>query len=102
MALSGYPIEDLASQPSFLRQAHDAVPALAKRLADEGLGDLVVVVGHPDGPFEARDRGTSNAPTAIAHNCASVLQGGAVRARYAKHHLPQLLGVRRVPSVHPR
>ena len=88
MALSGYPIEDLAAQPSFLREAHDAVPALAQRLADEGLGNLVVIVGHPDGPVQPRDRGTSNAPTAIAHNCASVLQGGAVRARYVKHHLP--------------
>jgi NAD+ synthase (glutamine-hydrolysing) len=88
MALSGYPIEDLAAQPSFLREAHDAVPALAQRLAEEGLGELVVVVGHPDGPFEPRVDGSSNAPTAIAQNCASVLQGGEVRARYAKHHLP--------------
>ena len=88
MALSGYPIEDLAAQPSFLREAHDAVPALASRLAEEGLGEIVVVVGHPDGPFEPRVAGTSNAPTAIAQNCASVLQGGQVRARYAKHHLP--------------
>ncbi|MDP9028744.1 MAG: NAD+ synthase [Actinomycetota bacterium] len=88
MALSGYPIEDLAAQPSFLREAHDAVLALAGRLAEEGLGELVVVVGHPDGPFAPRIDGTSNAPTAIAQNCASVLQGGEVRARYAKHHLP--------------
>lgn len=88
MALSGYPIEDLAAQPSFLREAHDAVPALATTLAEEGLGGLAVVVGHPDGPFAPRLDGTSNAPTAIAQNCASVLQGGEVRARYAKHHLP--------------
>jgi NAD+ synthase (glutamine-hydrolysing) len=88
MALSGYPIEDLASQPSFLRAAAAAVPALAERLGAEGLGELVVVVGHPDGPFEPRLLGTSNAPTAIAQNCASVLQDGVVRARYAKHHLP--------------
>jgi NAD+ synthase (glutamine-hydrolysing) len=88
MALSGYPIEDLASQPSFLREAHAAVPALASRLAAEGLGELIVVVGHPDGPFEPRTLGTSNAPTAIAQNSASVLQGGEIRARYAKHHLP--------------
>lgn len=88
MELSGYPIEDLAAQPSFLRAAAEAVPALAGRLAAEGLGDLVVVVGHPDGPFAPRLLGTSNAPTAIAQNCASVLQGGEVRARYAKHHLP--------------
>lgn len=88
MAISGYPIEDLAAQPSFLRAARAAVDALAVRLAAEGFGDLVVVVGHPDGPFEPRVLGTSSAPTAIAQNCASVIQGGVIRARYAKHHLP--------------
>jgi NAD+ synthetase len=88
MAISGYPIEDLAAQPSFLRAARAAVDALPERLEAEGLGDLVVVVGHPDGPFEPRALGTSNAPTAIAQNCASVIQGGTIRARYAKHHLP--------------
>jgi NAD+ synthase (glutamine-hydrolysing) len=88
MALSGYPIEDLAARPSFLRESHAAVLALAKTLLDEGLGDLVVVVGHPDGPFEPRLIGTSNAPTAIAMNKASVLQHGHVKATYAKHHLP--------------
>lgn len=88
MALSGYPIEDLAAQPSFLRAAAAAVPELAQRLDDEGLGDLVVVVGHPDGPYEPRLLGSSNAPTAIAQNCASVLHRGRVVARYAKHHLP--------------
>ena len=88
MALSGYPIEDLASRPSFLLASHHAVEKLAKQLQDEGLGELAVVVGHPDGPFEPRLLGTSNAPTAIAQNCASVLQHGHVKARYAKHHLP--------------
>jgi NAD+ synthase (glutamine-hydrolysing) len=88
MALSGYPIEDLAARPSFLREAHAAVLALAKDLLDEGLGDLVVVVGHPDGPFEPRLMGTSNAPTAIAQNRASVLQHGHIKAQYSKHHLP--------------
>ena len=88
MALSGYPIEDLAAQPSFLRANREAVDALAVRLADAGLGELVVVVGHPDGPFAPRVLGTSNAPTAIAQNCASVLHRGQVIARYAKHHLP--------------
>jgi NAD+ synthase (glutamine-hydrolysing) len=88
MALSGYPIEDLASRPSFLAASREAVLHLAKKLQDAGLGDLAVVVGHPDGPFEPRLIGTSNAPTAIAQNCASVLQHGHVKARYAKHHLP--------------
>jgi NAD+ synthase (glutamine-hydrolysing) len=88
MAISGYPIEDLASRPSFLADSHRAVERLAKRLHEEGLGELAVIVGHPDGPFEPRLLGTSNAPTAIAQNCASVLQHGQVKARYAKHHLP--------------
>jgi NAD+ synthase (glutamine-hydrolysing) len=87
-AISGYPIEDLASRPSFLAACADAVGQLARDLEDAGLGDLPVVVGHPDGPFEPKPLGTSNAPTAIAQNVASVLQHGAVQARYAKHHLP--------------
>ena len=88
MAISGYPIEDLASRPSFLADCHDVVQKLARELQGAGLGDLAVIVGHPDGPFEPRLLGTSNAPTAIAQNCASVLQHGHVAARYAKHHLP--------------
>ncbi len=88
MALTGYPIEDLASRPSFLVAAHEAVDALARQLQEAGLGDLAVVVGHPDGPFEPRLIGTSNAPTAIAKNRASVLQHGHVTARYSKYHLP--------------
>jgi NAD+ synthase (glutamine-hydrolysing) len=88
MALSGYPVEDLASRPSFLRAAHREVRVLAKRLQDSGLGHLPVIVGHPDGPFEPRALGTSNAPTAIARNSASVLHHGHVKATYSKHHLP--------------
>ncbi|QWT23434.1 NAD+ synthase [Subtercola sp. PAMC28395] len=88
MALSGYPIEDLASRPSFLAACRGRIATLAAELDEAGLGDVVVVVGHPDGPFEPRRFTTSNAPTAIAQNVASVLQNGAVQARYAKHHLP--------------
>ncbi|KQV24927.1 NAD+ synthase [Yonghaparkia sp. Root332] len=88
MALTGYPIEDLASRPSFLVAASRAAHELAARLEAEGLGELVVIIGHPDGPHPPRELGTSNAPTAIAQNVASVLHRGAVVARYAKHHLP--------------
>ncbi len=88
MALTGYPIEDLAARPSFLTAARAAVSTLAKTLQDAGLGELVVIVGHPDGPMTPRLLGSSNAPTAIAQNCASVLHRGQVKARYAKHHLP--------------
>jgi NAD+ synthase (glutamine-hydrolysing) len=88
MSITGYPIEDLASRPSFLEASHRAVEALAQQLEAEGLGDLAVVVGHPDGPFEPRLLDTSNAPTAIAKNCASVLQGGRIVTTTAKYHLP--------------
>ncbi len=88
MALSGYPIEDLALRPSFLAMCRDRIEALAVELNEAGLGDVPVIVGHPDGPFEPRLFGSSNAPTAIAQNSASVLQNGVVLARYAKHHLP--------------
>ncbi|WP_144758991.1 NAD+ synthase [Curtobacterium sp. 9128] len=88
MAISGYPIEDLASRPSFLRAARAAVETLAVQLADAGLGAVPVVVGHPDGPFEPRAVDVSTAPTAIAKNCASVLQHGRVVATTAKYHLP--------------
>ena len=62
----GYPLEDLACRGSFLADARAAVTRLAKELQDAGLGELAVIVGHPDGPFEQRLLGTSNAPTAIA------------------------------------
>ena len=88
MALSGYPIEDLATRPAFLAASHAHLLELARRLADEGLGDLPMVIGFPDGPFDPRpdDRGTS--PTSIAQNCAAVLHGGRMIARQAKFHLP--------------
>lgn len=87
-ALSGYPIEDLASRPSFLAASAAAVHDLAVRLESAGLGGLAVVIGHPDGPHDPRTRGSGSAPTAIAQNCASVVQHGRVVGRTAKHHLP--------------
>ena len=88
MALSGYPIEDLATRPAFLAASARHVRELAQALEAEGLGDIPVVIGFPDGPFKARpeDRGTS--PVAIAQNCAAVLFRGELIARQAKFHLP--------------
>lgn len=88
MALSGYPIEDLATRPSFLSHSRSMLHRLAARLEDEGLGELPVIVGFPDGPFEPRLEGTANAPSAIAQNCVGVLHGGELVARQAKFHLP--------------
>jgi NAD+ synthase (glutamine-hydrolysing) len=48
MALTGYPVEDLALRPSFVRASRAALEALAERLADEGMGEVPVVVGYLD------------------------------------------------------
>ena len=88
MALAGYPIEDLATRPSFLAASRRHLLEFARRLADEGLGDLPVVIGYPDGPFAPRPDDRDTSPTSIAQNCAAVLFQGALAARQAKFHLP--------------
>ncbi len=86
MVLTGYPVEDLALRRSFVEASRQALDALAGRLAAEGLGEIVVVVGYLDGaPDTAPVLGT---PKGAPQNAAAVLQSGAVTARYAKHHLP--------------
>jgi NAD+ synthase (glutamine-hydrolysing) len=52
------------------------------------MGDMAVIVGHPDGPYTAEDSATILHHPARAKNCASVLAHGAIQGTYAKHHLP--------------
>ncbi|GAA3530435.1 NAD+ synthase [Aeromicrobium flavum] len=86
MVLNGYPIEDLAYRRSFIERSQAAVRILGERLQKEGLGDLVVIVGHLDRARDVPDRlgVPKNAPV----NAASVITGGEVVTRYDKHHLP--------------
>jgi NAD+ synthase (glutamine-hydrolysing) len=76
MALTGYPVEDLAMRESFAAGSVQALNALATLLADDGCGELAAVVGYLDvdahGP----------------RNAAAVLYRGQVVARQFKHHLP--------------
>jgi NAD+ synthase (glutamine-hydrolysing) len=83
MAITGYPIEDLAARESFVAAAASAVTELATRLEQAGLGHIAVVIGHP---ALAKKRESHN--WALAQNCASVMLGGKVIGTYAKHHLP--------------
>lgn len=86
MALTGYPVEDLALRPSFVEASRDALWALAGRLNGEGLGELPVVVGYLD--RSERDEPRLGRPAGSPLNAAAVLHRGEVVLRFAKHHLP--------------
>jgi len=88
LALTGYPIEDLALRDNFLASATRHVADFAHLLDVAGMGDLVVVLGHPDGPRPVASDPTAPHQPARAHNAASVLHRGRIQATYAKHHLP--------------
>ena len=88
LALTGYPIEDLALRDNFLASATRHVAEFARLLEVAGMGELVVVLGHPDGPHPVASDPTAPHQPARAHNAASVLYQGRVEATYAKHHLP--------------
>ena len=86
MMLTGYPPEDLVLRSSFVQASLDGLAVLAWRLAQEGAGDIAVVVGYC-GRSE-KGATTVGRPAGEPQNAAAVLHGGAVVARYAKHHLP--------------
>ncbi len=75
MAITGYPPEDLVFRPSFRAASRAALAQLAGDLADDGLGDIGVVVGYLDDGGGPR-------------NAAAFLLEGRVVATYYKHHLP--------------
>ncbi|MDT3397355.1 NAD+ synthase [Streptomyces sp. B1866] len=86
MALTGYPVEDLALRPSFVEASRACLRSLAARLAAEGLGDLPVVVGYLDRSEATQVR--YGQPAGAPRNAAAVLHGGGVALAFAKHHLP--------------
>ncbi|HVY10058.1 MAG TPA: NAD+ synthase [Mycobacteriales bacterium] len=86
MALTGYPPEDLVLRRSFVTASRAALEQLASRIADEGCGDVGVVVGYLDRCADAAPR--VGRPAGEPQNAAAFLHGGSVIARYAKHHLP--------------
>jgi NAD+ synthase (glutamine-hydrolysing) len=89
LVLTGYPVEDLALRGSFVDASQSKVQTLAKRLADEGLGDVVVVCGYLD-----RAAGTAmgvdrlGRPKGSPTNSAAVIHQGRVVTSAVKHHLP--------------
>ncbi|MFE2986097.1 NAD+ synthase [Streptomyces sp. NPDC059262] len=86
MVLTGYPVEDLALRESFVEASRRELTALAERLADEGHGDLPVVVGYLDRSEKAQPK--YGQPAGAPQNAAAVLHNGRVALTFAKHHLP--------------
>jgi NAD+ synthase (glutamine-hydrolysing) len=83
MALTGYPVEDLALRQSFVEASRISIARLASRLHGGGFGDLVTVVGYLDRTDDA-DHPKGGHPL----DAAAVLHQGRVVTTYAKHHLP--------------
>jgi NAD+ synthase (glutamine-hydrolysing) len=81
LALTGYPIEDLALSRDFLATSEIALENLATSADQAGLGELTLVVGYP---------GFSANPSswAIGANKAALISNGEVLDSYSKHHLP--------------
>ncbi|CAM5745437.1 putative glutamine-dependent NAD(+) synthetase [Streptomyces afghaniensis 772] [Streptomyces afghaniensis] len=86
MALTGYPVEDLALRSSFVEASRAALRSLAVRLADEGFGELPVIVGYLDRCATAQPK--YGQPAGAPQNAGAVLYGGEVVLNFAKHHLP--------------
>ena len=81
LALTGYPIEDLALSRDFLNASEQALKDLAKASDKAGLGEMTLVVGYP---------GFAENPSswAIGANKAALISDGQISGHYAKHHLP--------------
>ncbi|MGY1813085.1 NAD+ synthase [Blastococcus sp. SYSU D00820] len=100
MTLTGYPAEDLVLRESFARASERGVVELARELAEQGLGELAVVVGylaHTEGsgpapidtpPTDDDRPADANPRRGAPRNAAALLHGGEVVARYYKRHLP--------------
>jgi NAD+ synthase (glutamine-hydrolysing) len=86
MALTGYPVEDLALRASFVEASIAAVRGVAERLDVERLGGVAVVVGYLDRRAGLAPR--AGLPAGAPLDAAAVLYGGRVVITSAKHHLP--------------
>ncbi|WP_328539100.1 NAD+ synthase [Streptomyces sp. NBC_00344] len=86
MVLTGYPVEDLALRGSFVDASRAALQALATRLADEGFGEVPVIVGYLDRTEHAQPR--YGQPAGAPRNAGAVLHHGEVVLTFSKHHLP--------------
>jgi len=86
MALTGYPVEDLALRASFVEASIATLRDVAERLNVEGLGGVAVVTGYLDRRAGVAPR--TGLPAGAPLDAAAVLHDGRVVITSAKHHLP--------------
>jgi NAD+ synthase (glutamine-hydrolysing) len=86
MALTGYPVEDLALRASFVEASIATLRDVAERLNVEGLGGVAVVTGYLDRKAGVAPR--TGLPAGAPLDAAAVLHDGRVVITSAKHHLP--------------
>lgn len=85
MVLTGYPIEDLAMRASFIAASREAAGDLARRLDEEGCGDLVAMVGFLDQAEDVTE--ALGVPKNAPQNAVAVMHRGRIVATQAKLHL---------------
>lgn len=85
MALTGYPIEDLALRPSFQAASKTTLIDIAKKLQEIGCGQMQVILGFLDSQASNQVLGK---PVGNPQNAAAIIQHGEIIKTYAKHHLP--------------
>ena len=100
MHLTGYPVEDLVFRESFVAASRAELAKLATALAEDGLGELAVVVGYldADGPARLGEAVTvataggggpeTSGPARGPRDALALVHGGRVVRTYFKHHLP--------------
>src|ERR1700722_3421207 len=86
MALTGYPVEDLALRASFVEASIATLRDVAERLNVEGLGGVAVVVGYLDRKPGLAPR--TGVPDGAPLAAAAGLPAGRVVITSAKPHLP--------------
>jgi NAD+ synthase (glutamine-hydrolysing) len=86
MALTGYPVEDLALRASFVDASIATIHQVAARLGDSGLGGVAVIAGYLDRRTDLPVR--VGQPAGAPTDAAALLYGGQVVITSAKHHLP--------------
>src|ERR1700739_2707367 len=86
MALTGYPVEDLALRASFVEASIAAVHDIAERLHVEGLGGIAVVTGYLDRQADLAPR--TGLPAGAPLDAAAVLYGGRGVITSGQNHPP--------------